>query len=122
MMFVTLSRTKGCMAMTLTPRTQEQRSQALAKAVASRKERTVLLAQLKTSSLSLSEVLKRDDQVVGRILVRRLLQSLPGIGPVKAAQLLDELDISPRRRVQGLGVRQKEALLRRFSVSVNLPG
>lgn len=94
--------------------TPEQRSQALAKAAANRRERTELLTQLKNGSLSLAELLEREDQVVSRISVRRLLAGLPGIGSVKAEQLLSELGISPRRRVQGLGPRQKEALLQRF--------
>lgn len=50
----------------------------------------------------------------GRISVRRLLEGLPGIGSVKAEQLRSELGISSRRRVQGLGPRQREALLQRF--------
>ncbi|MGW8955643.1 integration host factor, actinobacterial type [Streptomyces sp. NPDC055709] len=100
--------------MALPPITDEQRSQALAKAVANRKERTALLTQLKNGTLSLAELLEREGQVVSRIYVRRLLEGLPGIGSVKAEQLLSELGISPRRRVQGLGPRQKAALLQRF--------
>lgn len=45
---------------------------------------------------------------------RWLLESLPGIGKVRAGQLLADLDISERRRVQGLGARQKERLLELF--------
>ncbi|MEU0375244.1 integration host factor, actinobacterial type [Streptomyces sp. NPDC006283] len=94
--------------------TEEQRSQALAKALENRKERAALLAQLKSGSLSLEKVLNREDQVVTRIPVRRVLESLPGIGRVRAGHLLHDLGISPRRRVQGLGSRQKEALLQHF--------
>ncbi|MEU6756061.1 integration host factor, actinobacterial type [Streptomyces sp. NPDC046685] len=65
--------------------------------------------------MSLKEVLGREDAVVGKVYVKRLLESLPGIGKVRAAQLLDELDISDRRRVQGLGPRQKERLLELFT-------
>ncbi|MFI2458224.1 integration host factor, actinobacterial type [Streptomyces sp. NPDC019539] len=100
--------------MALPPITDEQRAEALAKAVANRKERTELLTQLKNGTLSLAELLEREDQVVGRISVRRLLEGLPGIGLVKAEQLRSELGISSRRRVQGLGPRQREALLQRF--------
>ena len=43
--------------------------------------------------------------------VRALIESLPGYGKAKAAKIMDELEISPKRRVQGLGARQREALL-----------
>ncbi|WP_405775378.1 integration host factor, actinobacterial type [Streptomyces sp. NBC_01538] len=54
------------------------------------------------------------DPIVGKAYVRRLLESLPGICKVRAGQLLADLDISERRRVQGLGARQKERLLELF--------
>jgi hypothetical protein len=40
---------------------------------------------------------------------------MPGIGKVRAAQLLNELEISESRRVQGLGTRQKERLPELFT-------
>ncbi|MER6693133.1 hypothetical protein ABT329_29615, partial [Streptomyces minutiscleroticus] len=46
-----------------------------------------------------------------REVLEMLAGPLPGIGKVRAAQLLDELEISESRRVQGLGARQKERLL-----------
>ncbi|MCX4515871.1 integration host factor [Streptomyces sp. NBC_01619] len=100
--------------MALPPLTQEERAQALAKAVTIRKERAALLAKLKNGTTPLEDVLQRKDQVVARMHVRRLLQAQPGIGPIRADQLLDELRISPGRRVRGLGLRQKAALLQRF--------
>ncbi|MEU3045957.1 integration host factor, actinobacterial type [Streptomyces sp. NPDC006984] len=64
--------------------------------------------------VTLKEVLEREDSIVGKTYVRRLLESLPGIGKVRAGQLLADLGISERRRVQGLGARQKERLLELF--------
>ncbi|MFC8015441.1 integration host factor, actinobacterial type [Streptomyces cinereoruber] len=90
-------------------------AEALKKAVAVRKERGEILAQLKDGKVSLKDVLVREDAVVRKVSVRRLLESLPGIGKVRAAQLLDELGISETRRVQGLGPRQKERLLELFT-------
>lgn len=116
MMFrTTLVGRKAVPLMALPALTPEQQSQALAKAAANRKERTTLLTQMKNGTLSLAELLQQEDQVVGRIYVRRLLEALPGIGHVKAEQLLSELGISPSRRVQGLGPRQRAALLQRFA-------
>ncbi|QKW47916.1 integration host factor, actinobacterial type [Streptomyces microflavus] len=94
--------------------TAAQRAEALKKATAVRKERSEILATLKDGKVSLREVLEREDTVVGKTYVRRLLESLPGIGKVRAGQLLDDLAIDERRRVQGLGARQKERLLELF--------
>ncbi|MFE9254140.1 integration host factor, actinobacterial type [Streptomyces sp. NPDC006879] len=101
--------------MALPTLTAEARAEALKKAAAVRKERGEILAQLKNGKVSLKDVLVREDAVVGKVFVRRLLESLPGIGKVRAAQLLDELGISENRRVQGLGPRQKERLLELFT-------
>lgn len=94
--------------------TAAQRTEALKKATAVRKERSEILATLKDGKVSLREVLEREDTVVGKTYVRRLLESLPGIGKVRAGQLLDDLGIAERRRVHGLGARQKERLLELF--------
>lgn len=101
--------------MALPALTAEARAEALKKAVAVRKERGEVLAQLKAGKVSLKEVLEREgDAVVGKTYVKRLLESLPGIGKVRAGQLLNDLEISERRRVQGLGARQKDRLLEIF--------
>jgi ribosomal protein S13 len=42
--------------------------------------------------------------------VSALLEALPGVGKVRASRLMDECDISPSRRVRGLGVKQRAAL------------
>ncbi|MGW8374936.1 integration host factor, actinobacterial type [Streptomyces sp. ODS28] len=94
--------------------TPQARADALAKAAAVRKERATVLNKLKDGKVSLKEVLERDDQVVGKTPVRRLLESLPGIGKVRAGQLLEDLKIAESRRIQGLGARQKERLLEIF--------
>ncbi|GGK30128.1 hypothetical protein GCM10011583_72550 [Streptomyces camponoticapitis] len=47
--------------------------------------------------------------------MRRVLESLPGIGTIRAGQLLADLSISEQRRVQGLGSGQRAGLLARFS-------
>jgi len=47
--------------------------------------------------------------------VSNVLESLPGVGKVKARKLMEQLDISATRRVRGLGAKQKAALLAEFS-------
>jgi hypothetical protein len=98
---------------TLTP---EQRREALAKAAEARKKRAALKEQLKSGQLNLRDVLgRREDEVVGKMRVSSVLESLPGVGKVRARKLMERLDISSSRRVRGLGAKQKEALLGEFS-------
>ena len=47
--------------------------------------------------------------------VSTLIESLPGYGKAKAAKIMEELGISATRRVQGLGVRQREQLLEQLT-------
>ncbi|MGV9885041.1 integration host factor, actinobacterial type [Streptomyces sp. NPDC003006] len=100
--------------MALPPLTPSQRAEALEKAKAVRKERGDLMAALKAGTLPLTDLLARQDTVVGKIRVRRVLESLPGIGAVRAGQLLTDLGISESRRVQGLGANQRVRLLALF--------
>jgi ribosomal protein S13 len=46
--------------------------------------------------------------------VLTVLESLPGLGKVKARRLMEELSISESRRIRGLGSQQRETLLKRF--------
>ncbi|WP_040808447.1 integration host factor, actinobacterial type [Nocardia concava] len=99
--------------MALPTMTPEQRSEALAKAAAVRKARSEMIAEVKKGSLSLSELLKRADKedLVKKTKVAAVIKALPGIGPVKAAKLMDEAEIPADRRIGGLGSRQRAALL-----------
>jgi ribosomal protein S13 len=47
--------------------------------------------------------------------VHSLLAALPGIGKIRATQVMKEIGISESRRVRGLGSNQKELLLARFA-------
>lgn len=96
---------------TLTP---EQRAEALAKAGRVRKERSEMLAALKAGSLSLLDILDRGDDTARQTRALHLLQSLPGVGTVKARRHLVELGISETRRIQGLGARQRARLIELF--------
>jgi hypothetical protein len=95
---------------TLSP---EQRQAALEKAAAARRARAELKEKLKMGSTSLPELfqLAGSDETVGKMKVLSVLESLPGLGKVKARRVLDELGISETRRVQGLGDNQRKKLL-----------
>ena len=96
--------------------TPEQRADALAKAAAARRERAEIKNRLKYSQGSLREVIEagQENEVIGKMKVTALLESLPGVGPVTARQIMDEIGIAHTRRVRGLGVNQITALLERF--------
>ncbi len=102
--------------MTLPPLTAEQRAAALEKAAAARKARAEMKVRLKSSGMTLSDVLVsgETDEAIGKMKVVAVLEALPGVGKVRAQRLMDKLEISPSRRVRGLGAKQREALHREF--------
>lgn len=105
-------------AMPLPPQlSDEQRKQALAKAAAVRRQRAELKDRLKIGDMSLSEALDKaaTDDIVGGTKVLAVLESLPRVGKVTARRLMAELEISETRRLRGLGVKQREALLAKLS-------
>ncbi len=98
------------------PLSSEQRQAALEKAAASRRQRAELKEKLKMGSITLAELLEQADrdEVVATTKVVTVLESLPGLGKVKARRLMAALKISEARRIQGLGAHQREALLKEF--------
>ena len=46
--------------------------------------------------------------------VSAVLESLPGVGKVRARKIMESLEISESRRVRGLGTNQLAALEREF--------
>jgi hypothetical protein len=96
--------------------TPDQRHAALQKAAAARRQRAELKEKLKMGSTTLRELLdsaERDD-VIGKMKVVSVLESLPGVGKVKARRYMEDIGISDTRRVRGLGAQQREALLKEF--------
>ena len=97
----------------------DQRQAALEKAAAARRQRAELKDKLKMGSLSLRELLDQAsrDEVVAKMKVVAVLESLPGVGKVKARRLMEDIGISESRRVQGLGEKQRKALFEKLSAS-----
>jgi hypothetical protein len=89
----------------------EQRAAALEKAKEARAKRADIKNRLKMGSLSLKEALDSSDVNVGKLKVVSLLESLPGVGKVKARKVMEDVGIADNRRVQGLGTQQRIALL-----------
>lgn len=98
--------------MPLSDLTPEERLAALQKGKALQKKRAEIKADLKAGRLTVEDVLgMADDEAVARIKVSSMLESLSGIGAVKAEKIMAEVGIASNRRIGGMRARQKEALL-----------
>ncbi|HCX85814.1 MAG TPA: 30S ribosomal protein S13 [Micrococcales bacterium] len=102
--------------MALPELTPQQRADALEKAAQARATRAEVKNRLKYSGASLSSVLEaaEADEAIGKLKVSALLEALPGVGPVRAKQIMAEIGIAETRRVRGLGPHQRGALVTRF--------
>lgn len=95
----------------------DQRQAALQKAAVARRLRAELKEKLKMGSISLGDLLRQadSDEVVGKMKVLAVLESLPGLGKVKARRLMDEVGISETRRLHGLGEQQRKKLFEKLN-------
>ena len=99
--------------MTIPARSDEQRAEALEAALAVRMERARLRGELKAKTLSAVDVIEGavDNRLWAGLKVTWLLECLPGVGEVRAERILTDLQIAASRRIQGLGTRQRAALI-----------
>jgi transposase len=97
----------------LRPLTPQERADALHKAAAARLARAAAKERLKSGELSIAELLSagETDEAIARMRVVELLEALPGIGRVRAAAIMDRFGIAASRRVRGLGIHQRRALV-----------
>ena len=103
--------------MALPPLTPDQRAAALEKAAQARKDRAEIKTNLKRGIVTLTDVLNQGqtDDTVGKMKVSALLESLPGVGKVRAQQIMERLGIAESRRIRGLGAKQRAALEAEFA-------
>ncbi len=99
--------------MSLKPLTDFERTRAREKAAAARSIRAELKVRLKSGKTSVADVIAGDckDDAVDRLRVCDLLRALPGVGSVRAAAIMEEVGIASTRRVRGLGIHQRKALI-----------
>lgn len=99
--------------MSLRPLTPQERADALGKAAAARTTRAEAKERLKSGELTIAELLSAgaSDDAIARMRIVELLEALPGIGRVRAAAIMEQLGIAGSRRVRGLGVHQRRALV-----------
>ncbi len=99
--------------MSLPPRlSDEARRAALLKAAEVRRERSDIRVRLKQGSLTLDELFEQlDDDMVGKMKTLVVIESLPGVGKVKARRMMADIGIAESRRLRGLGDHQRAKLL-----------
>ncbi len=97
--------------------TVEQRKVAGERALAARRVRAEARVALKSRELTLAVLLSRaeEDPAIARMKVVEALEALPAIGPTKAQAIMTRLGISSSRRLKGLGMHQRAALLEVFA-------
>ena len=106
---------KGDSDVTVPKLTYDDRLNALNKAKNVRAQRAELREKINTSDLSLQDVFNLGDsgnETVLRTPIRSILTAFPRIGGVRADEIMASCDVSPTRRVRGIGSRQRERLLR----------
>lgn len=99
--------------MSLRPLTASERADALTKAAAARASRAAAKERLKNGELTAAQLLAAvgTDDALARMKVSELLESMAGIGKVRAAAIMDQLGIAASRRLRGLGIHQRQALV-----------
>lgn len=102
--------------MALPELTKEQRQAALEKAADARRRRAEVKAALKKRQLSLVEFFELADKedALAKMRARNLLESLPRVGSQRAQYYMEEIGISPTRRVRGLGAVQRATIIDTF--------
>ena len=71
--------------------------------------------EMKAGKMSMQDVIdKKAEDIVGGMRVKYVLESMPGIGKVRAKEIMDQIGIDENRKVKGLGTRQVAALLERM--------
>jgi hypothetical protein len=102
---------------TIPPLSDEQRQQARNAATQARRRRAEIKQTLRSGERSLAEVLAlaEEDDVIAHTKVIDVLKALPRVGAVRAAKVMDRLDIAANRRLRGLGKHQTAALVAEFS-------
>ena len=83
-------------------------------AIAARRARAAIKASVASRDRSPLDVAEtawaEPESAEAGLRVRELLSSIPSLGPTRTARILDELRISDKKRVGGLGVRQRVTL------------
>nr|WP_246279502.1 integration host factor, actinobacterial type [Psychromicrobium silvestre] len=93
--------------------TAQERAAALAKAAQARTIRAEAKSKLKNGNTSIAALIEAaaTEEALGRLKVTELLESLPGVGQVRARAIMEQVGIASTRRLRGLGIHQRKALI-----------
>ncbi|HIW46429.1 MAG TPA: DNA-binding protein [Candidatus Yaniella excrementigallinarum] len=99
--------------MVLKDLTPAERQAARQKALDARTARAKTKTEFADGTLTLAQVFEHADadEAVARMRTLDLLTALKGIGEIRAQNIMEQCDISPNRRLRGLGHRQRSALI-----------
>jgi guanylate kinase len=73
--------------------------------------------RLRSSETSIFDVINTADPAIQKMRVRELLESVPGVGKLRAQAIMERAKISPTRRIAGLGRNQITALKGELAMS-----
>jgi hypothetical protein len=90
----------------------EERRAALLKASAARKLRADFKLDVKKKKVRWFSAFDRTEEAIQKMRIKELLESIPSFGSTRAENILDQIGISHSRRIKGIGVRQKNELLK----------
>ena len=93
----------------------EQREYARRVAAEARRERADVRASLRDGRVTVIHVLDSPIEAHQRMRVRDVVLALPGIGPIRCAEILEAAGIASTKHVGGLTEHQRERLLRRLA-------
>jgi guanylate kinase len=96
----------------------EDRRRALELSKESRQVRAKYKGLINSGELSITDFLSmaESNSILGKMRVKDLLESVPGYGKVRVENLMKKSEISPTRRVQGLGKKQRSSLIEHFRI------
>ena len=101
--------------------TPEQRAAAVERSVQARRARAAMKAEIASGAKTIFDAINSGDATLAQMRVRELLESVPGVGAVKAEQLMERAKISPSRRIAGLGSHQILRLREELSLTKTEP-
>lgn len=97
--------------------TAEQRAAALEAAKIARRSRAEIKEQVRSGKLKVLQVIElaATNEAIAKMRISELLEAIPGFGKVRVNSILDRLEISQGRRIQGLGILQLQKLKKEFT-------
>ena len=105
--------------MTLTRLSDEARNKGLEKARVVSKRRSEIKGQLKQGKTTIKNLFKDKklyEEYISGMKVLAVVSSLPGNGKMSAIKVLEELHISPSKKMGGLGKNQKASFFKYFNI------